>query len=51
MNITDSIFWIGVNDYKIELFEAQFVVEKGMAYNSYLVKGEKLMRWEGTRGN
>lgn len=51
MNITDSIFWIGVNDYKIELFEAQFVVEKGMAYNSYLVKGEKTAVFDAVEHN
>ena len=35
--ITDKIFYVGVNDYNIDLFEGQFKVENGMAYNSYLI--------------
>lgn len=41
MKITDSVIYIGVNDHKIDLFEGQYVVPNGMAYNSYIVKGEK----------
>ncbi len=41
MKITDNIFYIGVNDYNIELFEGQFMVENGMAYNSYVICDEK----------
>ena len=41
MNITEKIFHVGVNDYDIDLFEGQFVVEKGMAYNSYVICDEK----------
>ena len=41
MNITDKIFHIGVNDYDIDLFEGQYKVENGMAYNSYLICDEK----------
>ena len=51
MNITDSIIWVGVNDAKTELFEAQFVVEKGMAYNSYLVKGNKTAVFDAVEHN
>ena len=40
--ITDGIEYIGVNDYDIDLFEGQYKVEKGMAYNSYVVVDEKI---------
>jgi len=40
--ITDEIFHIGVNDYDIDLFEGQYVVENGMAYNSYIILDEKI---------
>ena len=42
MEVTKNIFYVGVNDYDIELFEGQFHVEKGMAYNSYLICDEKI---------
>ena len=41
MTITQDIKYIGVNDHDIDLFEGQYVVPLGMAYNSYLVKDEK----------
>lgn len=41
MNIAENIKYIGVNDHDIDLFEGQYVVENGMAYNSYLIIGEK----------
>ncbi len=41
MNITESIFYIGVNDHNIDLFEGQYDVPNGMAYNSYVIKDEK----------
>lgn len=41
MNIADDIKYIGVNDHQVDLFEGQFVVPLGMAYNSYLVIDEK----------
>jgi len=41
MKITDTVFYIGVNDHNIDLFEGQYVVPNGMAYNSYIIKGEK----------
>ena len=40
-NITDSIFYVGVNDHDIDLFEGQYEVPLGMAYNSYIIKDEK----------
>ena len=41
MKITNSVIYVGVNDHDIDLFEGQYVVPNGMAYNSYIVKGEK----------
>jgi flavorubredoxin len=42
MNITDDIVYIGVNDHDIDLFEGQYVVPNGMAYNSYAIIDEKV---------
>ncbi|MBQ9002860.1 MAG: FprA family A-type flavoprotein [Eggerthellaceae bacterium] len=42
MNITDDIVYIGVNDHEIDLFEGQYVVPNGMAYNSYVVVDGKV---------
>lgn len=42
MKISDDIKYIGVNDHKIDLFEGQYVVKNGMAYNSYVVIDEKI---------
>ena len=41
MKITEDIKYIGVNDRKIDLFEGQYKVPEGMAYNSYLIVDEK----------
>ncbi len=41
MKITDTVFYVGVNDHEIDLFEGQYVVPNGMAYNSYVIKDEK----------
>ncbi len=42
MFITNDIRYIGVNDHKIDLFEGQYVVPNGMAYNSYAIMDEKI---------
>jgi flavorubredoxin len=42
MEITQDIKYIGVNDYDIRLFESQYTVEHGMAYNSYVILDEKI---------
>lgn len=42
MKITEDIFYVGVNDHKIDLFEGQYVVPNGMAYNSYVIMDEKI---------
>ena len=42
MTITNDIKYIGVNDHAIDLFEGQYVVPNGMAYNSYAILDEKV---------
>ena len=42
MNITNDIRYIGVNDHKVDLFEGQYIVPNGMAYNSYVILDEKI---------
>ena len=42
MNITKDIRYVGVNDHEIDLFEGQYVVPNGMAYNSYAIVDEKI---------
>ena len=42
MNITKDIRYIGVNDHEIDLFEGQYDVPNGMAYNSYVILDEKV---------
>lgn len=42
MKITKDIHYIGVNDHDIDLFEGQYMVENGMAYNSYVITDEKI---------
>ena len=42
MNITNSIFYVGVNDHEVDLFEGQYIVPNGMAYNSYVICDEKI---------
>ncbi len=41
MNVTDDILYIGVDDHEVDLFEGQYAVPRGMAYNSYLIPDEK----------
>jgi len=42
MNITKDIIYVGVNDHEVDLFEGQYEVPNGMAYNSYLIFDEKI---------
>ena len=42
MNITDDIIYVGVDDHDIDLFEGQYVVPLGMAYNSYVIRDRKV---------
>ena len=38
--VTNDIFYVGVNDHQVDLFEGQYIVPNGMAYNSYVIKDE-----------
>ncbi len=42
MKVTNDIIYVGVNDHKIDLFEGQYVVPNGMAYNSYVIRDQKI---------
>lgn len=42
MRVTDGIFYVGVNDHEVDLFEGQYRVPNGMAYNSYVIMDEKI---------
>lgn len=42
MFITNDIKYVGVNDHDVDLFEGQYVVENGMAYNSYVILDRKI---------
>ena len=42
MHITNDIKYIGVNDHQVDLFEGQYVVPNGMAYNSYAILDDKI---------
>ena len=39
-NVTKDIFYVGVNDHQVDLFEGQYIVPNGMAYNSYVIMDE-----------
>ena len=51
MNVTADIRYVGVNDHEIDLFEGQYVVPNGMAYNSYLILDEKIAVMDAVDGN
>ncbi len=42
MQVTNDIKYVGVNDHQVDLFEGQYVVPNGMAYNSYVILDEKI---------
>ena len=42
MQITNDIRYVGVNDHRVDLFEGQYKVPRGMAYNSYVILDEKV---------
>ena len=42
MKITKDIYYVGVNDHQVDLFEGQYDVPNGMAYNSYVIMDEKI---------
>ena len=51
MFITDDIRYVGVIDHNIDLFEGQYVVENGMAYNSYVIMDEQIAVMDTVDGN
>ena len=40
-NVTEDLYWVGVNDHKTSLFENIFPIPEGVSYNSYLLLDEK----------
>lgn len=42
VTVTDEVKYIGVNDHEIDLFEGQYIVKHGMAYNSYVILDDKI---------
>ena len=42
MDVTQDIRYVGVNDHQVDLFEGQYIVPNGMAYNSYVILDEKI---------
>ena len=42
MNISQDIRYVGVNDHEVDLFEGQYTVPNGMAYNYYVILDEKI---------
>ena len=48
--LADGIFAIGVNDHDIDLFEGQYVVPRGMAYNSYFIDDDKTVVFDTVDG-
>ena len=42
MKIGNDIYFVGVNDHQVDLFEGQYVVPNGMSYNSYVIMDEKI---------
>ena len=49
--IADGVFYVGVNDHQLDLFEGQYIVPNGMAYNSYVLIDEKIAVMDGVDGN
>lgn len=49
--ITKDVKYIGVNDHKIDLFEGQYIVPNGMAYNSYIILDEKIAVMDSVDAN
>ncbi len=51
MNISDTIKYIGVNDHELDLFEGQYIVPNGMAYNSYVILDDKIAVMDSVDAN
>ena len=42
VTVTEDIRYIGVNDRDLDLFEGQYIIPNGIAYNSYVIMDEKI---------
>lgn len=51
MKITNDIYYAGVNDHEIDLFEGQYVVPNGMSYNSYVIMDKKIAVFDTVDAN
>ena len=51
MKISNDVFYVGVNDHQIDLFEGQYVVPNGMAYNSYVIIDQKIAVFDTVDAN
>ena len=51
MHVNKDIRYVGVNDHQIDLFEGQYIVPNGMAYNSYLILDEKVAVMDSVDAN
>lgn len=51
MHIADGIFYVGVNDHQLDLFEGQYIVPNGMAYNSYVIVDDKIAVMDSVEAN
>ncbi len=51
MKISNDIFYVGVNDHEVDLFEGQYVVPNGMSYNSYVIIDEKIAVFDTVDAN
>ena len=49
--IADGVFYIGVNDHELDLFEGQYIVPNGMAYNSYVIVDDKIAVMDSVGGD
>ena len=47
VNLAEGVFYVGVNDRRTQLFENIWPLERGVAYNSYLIKDEKIALIDG----
>ena len=51
MQIADGIYYVGVNDHELDLFEGQYIVPNGMAYNSYAILDDKIAVMDSVDAN
>ncbi|NIQ06162.1 MAG: FprA family A-type flavoprotein [Candidatus Korarchaeota archaeon] len=51
VKIADSIYWVGVNDHVLDLFEAMWPIPEGISYNSYLITDDKVALIDAVKEN